>query len=60
MVGPIPVTFKSANYCDPMDPDCFAEVKNGWESLVGTVTEQFDPIMSPLGPRGPIRSYWDL
>ena len=33
-----------------MDPDCFAEVKNGWEPLVGTGTEQLDPILSPLGP----------
>ena len=33
-----------------MDPDGFAEVKNGWESLVGTGTEQLDPILSPLGP----------
>ena len=55
-----PTTAFVRTYHDPVDPDGFAEVKNGWKSLVGTGTEQFDPIMSPLGPRGPIRSYWDL
>ena len=36
-------------YHDPVDPDGFAEVKNGWESLVGTGTEQLDPILSLSG-----------
>ena len=43
-----------------MDPDGFAEVKNGCIPLEGTRTEQLDLILSPLGstldPRGPIRS----
>ena len=35
-------------YCDPVDTDGFDQVKNGWESLEGTGTEQLDPILSKL------------
>ena len=37
-------------YCEPVDPDGYAEVKNGWIPLERTRTEQLDLIMSPLGP----------
>ena len=33
-----------------MDPDGLAEVKNGWIPWEGTRTEQFDLILSLLGP----------
>ena len=46
--GPI-LTFLRT-YCDLVDPDGYAEVKNGWIPLEGTKTEQLDLIMSPLGP----------
>ena len=45
-----PTTAFLRTYHDLVDPDGFAEVKNGWLSLVGTGTEQLDPILSPLGP----------
>ena len=34
---------------DQVDPDGSEYMKNGWESLKGTMTEQFDPILSLLG-----------
>ena len=43
------MTFLRTN-CDPVDPDGYAEVKNGWIPLERTRTEQLDLIMSPLGP----------
>jgi len=35
---------------DPMDPDCFDEVKHGWELLEGTRNEWLDLFLSLLGP----------
>ena len=44
-----------------MDPDGLAEVKNGWIPLEGTRTEQFDLILSLLGPHTSCqRSYYVL
>ena len=34
---------------DQVDPDGSEYMKNWWESLKGTMTEQFDPILSLLG-----------
>ena len=44
-------------YHDPVDPDGFDLVKNCWESLKGSTTEQFDPILPLLGPQ--TRPYHD-
>ena len=42
-----------------MDPDGYAEVKNGWIPWEGTRTEQFDLIFSLLGPHTSCqRSYY--
>ena len=35
-------------YRNPMDLDCFDQVKNGWESLEGTKTYLLNPILSIL------------
>ena len=41
-----------------MDPDGLAEVKNGWIPWEGTRTEQFDLILSLLGPHSCQRPYY--
>ena len=38
------------SYHGQVDPDGFGYMKNGWDSLEGTETEQFDTILSLLGP----------
>ena len=48
ILGPI-LTFLRT-YCDPVDPDGYAEVKNGWIPFEVTRTEQLDLILSLLGP----------
>ena len=43
-----PIQLFLRTYCDLADPDRFAEVKYGWESLLGTRTEQLDHILSHI------------